>query len=128
VSETSIFFTLPRRRARELDAALGAARGDAARERDRLHHGHVRLEAVGAALLHFAVHVDHRRAVHVDRVARLQVDVLREVAVAEHGGQVHVGLLAVAAETMVTMSAPAGPTPPAVASTSVSFTFTESSG
>src|SRR5437764_436299 len=37
--------------AADLDAALRAARGDAAAQRDRLHHRHVRLEPVGAALL-----------------------------------------------------------------------------
>src|SRR5687768_401009 len=82
--------------AADLHAALGAARGDAARDRDRLHDGHVGLEPVRPTLLHLAVHVDHRRAVHVDRVARRELDVLAQVAVAEHRREVDIGLLAVA--------------------------------
>src|SRR3954468_6212206 len=65
-------------RTTQLDAALAAARRDAAAERDGLHDGHAGLHRVGAGMHHLAVDLEHRSGVDVDRVAALQLEVLGE--------------------------------------------------
>src|SRR5258705_2676387 len=87
--------------AAQLDAALAAARRDAAAERDGLHDRHAGFHRVGARVDHLAVDVEHRRGVDVHGVATLQLEVLGErihllaLAVADHGD----GLVAAGGDT-----------------------------
>ena len=62
--------------ARRLDAAVRAAIGQAAGQRDRLRDGHARLDDEGARIAHLAGDVEALRLRHEHRVAVLQVDVL----------------------------------------------------
>src|SRR5688572_10403008 len=69
----------------KLDSLVAAARGHAARQRNRLHHRHVRLDAVSAPLRHFPVDVDHGGPGNEYGIAAAHVDIFRAVALDDRG-------------------------------------------